>query len=156
MSHKNKERMEVEMEQIGQFRVNHGSQKVQVAENHPPKAKIQACKASQREFQQACDRMKRAERDLAETAAFMAASLTTVTAIQAVISVAKDKLELSKEVLQFAFQGYVVIFILIFLLGALRIRNAILRRTQAEKDIDQTRKGIFEFCEPTQWPKPEE
>lgn len=145
------------MEQINQFRANHGStQKAQQVENYPPKAKIHACKASQRGYQLAFDRLKRAERDLAETAAFIAASLTTVTAIQAVISIAKDKLDLSKEVLQVAFQGYVAIFILIFLLGALRIRGAIRRRTQAETEIDQTKKGIFEFCDPPQWPKPEE
>ena len=117
---------------------------------------IHACKASQREYQLARDRLQRAERDLAETAAFIAASLTTVTAIQAVIGIAKDKLELSKEMLQFAFQGYIVVFILIFLFGALRIRSAIRRRTQAEKDVDQTKKGIFEFCDSPQWPKPNE
>ena len=125
-------------------------------ENRQPISRVHACKASQRGYQQACDRLRRAERDLAETAAFMAASLTTVTAIQAVISLAKDKLELSKEILQLAFQGYIAVFILIFLLGALRIRSAIRRRTQAEKEIDQTKKGIFEFCPPEQWTKPEE
>ena len=156
MSRRNKELIEVEMEQINQFRINHGTQKAQPEENHPSKARIHACKASQRGYQLACDRLKRAERDLAETAAFIAASLTTVTAIQAVISLARDKLELSKEILQLAFQGYVAIFLLIFVLGALRIRGAIRRRTQAEKEIDQTKKGIFEFCEPPQWPKPEE
>jgi cytochrome c biogenesis protein CcdA len=144
------------MEQVNQFRANHGAEKVRLEEIQPSKGKLHACKASQRGYQLACDRLKRAERDLAETAAFIAASLTTVTAIQAVISIAKDKLELSKEVLQFAFQGYIAIFILIFLLGALRIRGAIHRRTQAERDIDQTKKGIFEFCDPPQWPKPEE
>ena len=127
-----------------------------VGQNQPPRGKVHACKASQRGYQQACDHLKRAERDLAETAAFIAAALTTVTAVQAVISLARDKLELSKEVLQLAFQGYVVVFILIFLLGALRIRWAIRRRTQAEKDIDQTKKGIFEFCDLPQWPRPEE
>src|SRR5215213_4271458 len=121
------------MEQINQFRVNHGTQKAQPAENHLPKARTHACKASQRGYQLACDRLKRAERDLAETAAFIAASLTTVTAIQAVISVGKEKLELSTQVLQLAFQGYVLIFVLIFVFGALRIRTAIHRRTQAEK-----------------------
>lgn len=145
------------MEQIiNKLRVNHGAEKVQLEENQPSKGKLHACNASQRGYQLACDRLRRAERDLAETAAFIAASLTTVTAIQAVISVAKEKLELSKEVLQMAFQGYVVIFLLIFLFGALRIRSAIHRRTQAEKDIDQTKKGIFEFCPIDQWPKPEE
>ena len=143
------------MEQLNYIRAN-GTQKARPQENHPPKARTHACQASQREFQLASDRLKRAERDLAETAAFMAASLTTVTAIQAVMSIAKEKLELSREILQWAFQGYIVIFLLIFLLGALRIRGAIQRRSQAEKEIDQTKKGIFEFCEPTQWPKPEE
>jgi cytochrome c biogenesis protein CcdA len=148
--------MEVEMEQVNLVRANHGTQQAQTQENHLPKAKIHACKASQRGYQLACDRLKRAERDLAETAAFMAASLTTVTAIQAVVSIARDKLELSRDILQLAFQGYVVVFILIFLLGALRIRSAIQRRSEAEREIDQTKKGIFEFCEPVQWPKPED
>src|SRR5262245_4166267 len=130
------------MEQINQFRANHGTEKVRPEENRSSKAKQHACKASRREYQQACDRLKRAERDLAETAAFIAASLTTVTAIQAVISVAKEKLELSTQVLQLAFQGYVLIFVLILLFGSLRIRSAIHRRTQAEKDIDQTKRGI--------------
>lgn len=143
------------MEQVNYIRAN-GSQKTQPPENRLPRARDHACKASQREYQLACDRLKRAERDLAETAAFMAASLTTVTAIQAVVSIARDKLELSKEILQLAFQGYVVIFVLIFVLGAMRIRGAIHRRSEAETEIDQTKKGIFEFCEPPQWPKPEE
>ena len=144
------------MEQVNHFRVNHGSQKIQAQESQPSKARTHACKASQRGYQLACDRLKRAERDLAETAAFIAASITTVTAIQAVISLAKDKLELSKEVLQLAFQSYIAVFILILLLGALRVRGAIQRRTQAEKEIDQTKKGIFEFCPTDQWPRPEE
>lgn len=144
------------MEQVNYLRANHETQKVADPENYPPKARFHACKASQRGYQLACDRLKRAERDLAETAAFMAASLTTVTAIQAVVSLARDKLELSKDILQLAFQGYVAVFILIFLLGAMRIRSAIYRRSQAEKEIDQTKKAIFEFCEPPQWPKPED
>ena len=115
-----------------------------------------ACKASRRAYEQACDHLRRAERDLAETAAFIAASLTTVTAIQAVISIAKDQLELSKEILQVAFQGYATIFVLILFLGAMRIRGAMQRRTRAEKEIDQTKRGIFEFCPMEQWPKPEE
>ena len=106
------------MEQVNQFRANHGSENVRREEGQQSKGKLHACKASQREYQLACDRLQRAERDLAETAAFIAASLTTVTAIQAVISIARDKLELSRDVLQLAFQGYVAIFLLIFLLGA--------------------------------------
>ena len=129
---------------------------IQLGENQPSKAKIHACKASQRSYQQAIDRLKRADRDLGETAAFIAASLTTVTAVQAVISVAKDKLELSQDVLQLAFHGYIVAFILILLLGAVRGRSAIRRRAQAEMDIDQSKKGIFEYCPMDQWPKLEE
>jgi hypothetical protein len=125
-------------------------------ENHRSIANTRACKAYRRTQQQAGDHLRRAERDLAETAAFIAASLTTVTAIQAMVTVARDKLELSKEILQMAFQGYIAVFLLIFLLGALRIRNAMRRRTQAEKEIDQAKKGIFEFCPTDQWPKPEE
>jgi hypothetical protein len=149
--------MEVEMEITNQDRIyTPAGSTSPVGENQPLRGKVHACKASQRGYQQACDHLKRAERDLAETAAFIAAALTTVTAVQAVISLARDKLELSKEVLQLAFQGYIVVFILIFLLGALRIRWAIRRRTQAEKEIDQTKKGIFEFCDLPQWPRPEE
>jgi hypothetical protein len=149
--------MEVEMEITNQGRIYTPAGSISpVGEIQPSRGKVHACKASQRGYQQACDHLKRAERDLAETAAFIAAALTTVTAVQAVISLARDKLELSKEVLQLAFQGYVVVFILIFLLGALRVRWAIRRRTQAEKEIDQTKKGIFEFCDLPQWPRPEE
>ena len=145
------------MEQTNYNRVYPAPSNQSVADNnHRSKAEDHACKASRRSYEQACDHLKRAERDLAETAAFIAASLTTVTAIQAVISIAKDQLELSREVLQLAFQGYVVVFALIFLLGALRIRSAIHRRTKAEKEIDQTKRGIFDFCPVEQWPKPEE
>jgi len=105
---------------------------------------------------EARDRLKRADRDLGETAAFIAASLTTVTAIQAVISIAKDELELSNDVLQLAFNGYIAIFILILLLGVFRARSAMHRRSQAEREIDQTKQGIFEFCPMDQWPEPEE
>ena len=125
-------------------------------DNQRPIGDGHACKASRRAYEQACDHLRRAERDLAETAAFIAASLTTVTAIQAVISIAKDQLELSKEILQLAFQGYGAVFAVILLLGAIRIRGAMQRRTQAEKEIDQTKRGIFEFCPIEQWPKPEE
>ena len=125
-------------------------------ENHQSKGKMHACKASRRGYQQARDHLRRAERDLAETAAFIAASLTTVTAIQAMITVAREKLELSKEILQLAFQGYVTIFLLIFVFGAVRVHHAIRRRAKAEREIDQMKKSIFEFCPMDQWPKPEE
>jgi cytochrome c biogenesis protein CcdA len=143
------------MEQIKQFRGNHSAEKAQLAENQQSKGKIHACKASQRGYQQARDRLRRAERDLAETAAFIAGSLTTVTAVQAVITLARKELELPMQLLQWAFQGYVALFLLIFLLGAVRVRKTIRSRTQAEREIDQTKKGIIEFCPLDQWPKPE-
>jgi len=125
-------------------------------ESREPIVKVHACKASWRDYQEARESLKRAERDLGETTAFIAASLTTVTALQAVISIAKDKLEFSKEILQLAFQGYVAVFVLILLFGAVRVAGAIHRRTLAEKEIDLTRKGIFEFCDEDQWPRIEE
>ena len=118
--------------------------------------KIHACKASQRGFHEAGERLKRANRDLGETAAFIAASLTTVTAVEAVINIAIDKLDLSKDVLQVALNAYIAIFMLIILWGAFRARNALRRRSLAERDIDQAQRAIFEFCSDKQWPKPEE
>jgi hypothetical protein len=148
--------MEVEMERTNHDQVRPSVKITTIGQTQPSKAESHACKASLRGYQQARDHLKRAERDLGETAAFIAASLTTVTAIQAVITVARDKLELSKDILQLAFQGYVAVFLLILLLGALRVSQAIRRRTRAERDIDQTRKGIFEFCDPDQWHAAEE
>jgi hypothetical protein len=58
-----------------------------------------ARKAYMRLYHHACDQFKRADRDLGETAAFVAASLTTATAIEAVMTVANDKLGLSKDIL---------------------------------------------------------
>ena len=142
------------MEQTNYSRVYPAPVKKPVpVENHQSRAEVHACRASRHAFQQAYDHLKRAERDLAETAAFMVTSLTTVTAIQAVIAIAKGDLELSTEVLQLTFLGYTVIFILIFILGALRIRAAIRRRAKAEREIDQTKRAIFEYCAPEQWPK---
>ncbi|HLF75459.1 MAG TPA: hypothetical protein VI524_13975 [Anaerolineales bacterium] len=140
------------MEQINQLRMDY----LQPAENHQTKGQMYACKASRRGYQQARDRLRRAERDLGETAAFIAASLTTVTAIQAVISIAHDRLGLSQEILRSAFEAYIAIFLVILVGGALRARNAIRRRAQAEKELDQTKKGIFEFCPTDQWPKLDE
>jgi len=124
-------------------------------QKQPTKAEIHACRSSRHAFQQACDHLKRAERDLAETAAFIVSSLTTVTAIQAVITIAKGDLQLSTEALKLVFLGYMVIFVLIFVLGAMRIRSAIRRRTKAEREIDQTKRAMFEFCQPDQWPQSE-
>ncbi len=117
---------------------------------------IHACKKSQLRYWHARDCLRRENRDLGETAAFIAASLTTVTAIQAVISIADDKLQLSKNVLQVAFDVYIVILVLIFVLGAIRANSAIRRRAQAEHEIDQTKKGIFDFCPIDDWNKIEE
>jgi hypothetical protein len=125
-------------------------------ENHRTKADTHACRAYQHVYQQARDHLRRAERDLAETAAFIAGSLTTVTAIQAVITVANDKLELSKAILQLVFQGYVGVFLLILLLGGLRVRTAMRRRALAEKEMDQATKGMFIFCPVEPLPQPDE
>ena len=114
---------------------------------------LYACRNSQLRFSHARDCLRRANRDLGETAAFIAASLTTMTAIQAVISIANDKLELSKDVLQIAFDGYIVILVLIFILGAFRAHSAIRRRAWAEREIDQTKNGIFNFCPIDEWTK---
>lgn len=144
------------MERINYDRIRPPARPLIVNNNHRPLAETHACKAYRLLYEQAREHLRRAERDLGETAAFIAGSLTTVTAIQAVISIAKDKLELSKDILQLAFQIYVAVFILILLLGGLRIRNAIRRRTQAEREIDQAKKGIFEFCPEDPLPKSEE
>jgi|GEM_PF-2589752 len=117
------------------------------------KGRVHACQASQRFLQQAGDRLGRANRDLGETAAFVAASLTTVTAVEAVINIAIDKVGISHEILQVAFKVFAVLLVWIIMWGAIRARDAIQRRTQAEKDIDQAKKGIFEFCPVDQWPK---
>ncbi len=78
------QRIEVEMEVTNQNRIYTPTGNISpLGENQPSRGKVHACKASQRGYQQACDRLKRAERDLAETTAFIAAALTTVTAVQA-------------------------------------------------------------------------
>jgi hypothetical protein len=102
------------------------------------------------------DCLRRANRDLGETAAFVAASLTTVTAIQAVINIANDKLEFSKDILHVAFDGYIMILVLIFVWGAFRANSAIRRRARAEREIDQAKKKVFDFCPIDEWPKVDE
>lgn len=141
------------MEQVKEFRGNHSGEKIRLVGSQQSIARTHACKGSQRSYRHARDLLKRAERDLAETAAFIAGSLTTVTAVQAVITLARKELELPMELLQWAFQGYVVVILLIFFLGAVRVRSAIRRRAQAEKELDQAKKGIIEFCGTDQWPK---
>jgi hypothetical protein len=131
-------------------------QAFQPVENRPSPGINHTLKTYRLLYLQARDQFKRAERDLGETAAFVAAALTTATAIQAVITVANDKLQLGKEVLQEGFYIYIAVFALIFICGALRCGIAIKRRAKAEKEIDKARQGIFQYSPPDQWPKFEE
>jgi hypothetical protein len=140
---------EVEMEHIIQAGIGPRFEKTGT------RADAHACKASLRDYEQAREHLKRAERDLAETVAFIAASLTTVTAIQAVISIADERLKLPVEVLQIAFQSYIALFLIILVVGFIRAGAAMRRRSQAEQEVDQTKRGVFEFCPMDQWPKPE-
>ncbi len=110
-----------------------------------------ACRASWREYQQARDALKRADRDLGETVGFLVASLTTVTAIQAVITIGLDKLGLPSATLLVAFQAYLAVFLLVLLLGCARATRAMLRRARAEREIDRTKKGVVQFCPIDQW-----
>jgi hypothetical protein len=128
----------------------------QLEESQQSIGRVHACRAYQRGFQQERDRLRRANRDLGETAAFIAASLTTVTAVEAVINIAIDKIGLSRAILQTAFNVYVAVFALILLWGAIRARIALRKRAQAERDLDEAKKGIFEFCPEDQWPRFEE
>jgi len=112
-----------------------------------------ACKISKRFLQEADDQLSRANRDLGETAAFLAASLTTVTAIEAVINIATERIGIPREILQIAFKDLAVLFLGILVWGVIRAHNAIQRRARAEQDIDQAKRGIFEFCPTDQWPK---
>jgi len=148
------------MEQTKQFRSNHGTRQFPelqpLAENQERRVNIHACRSSKRILEQANDRLKRANRDLGETAAFIAASLTTVTAVEAVINIAVKTINLSKDILHVAFDVYIVIFVIIFILGALRTQNALHRRAKAEREIDQAKRGIFEFCSGEPLPKLEE
>jgi hypothetical protein len=147
--------MEIEMETTSQFGTNHQAERV-LEQSLKSRGNVHACRASQRDFQQARDRLKRANRDVGETAAFLAASLTTVTAIQAVISLANKELELSREILQLAFLVYIAVFVLLLVLGTLRVAHALHRRARAEREIDRTKKGIFDFCSVEEWPGIEE
>ena len=118
--------------------------------------RVHACRASQREYQQARDRLKRANRDLGETAAFIAATLTSATAIQAVITFAEAKLVLPPAVPQLAFTIYILVIIGLVVLGVFRGAHALLLRKQAERLIDRTKKGVYDFCRVEEWPKVEE
>jgi cytochrome c biogenesis protein CcdA len=149
--------MEVEMEQTNQFRANHRSMTLpETVQPNESLASIHACKASQRGLQQANDHLRRANRDLGELAGFIAASLTTVTAVEAVINIAVDKIGLQKDILQVAFDTYIGFLIAILVLGVLRFGIVMRRRAQAEREMDRAKRGIYEFCPVPQWPKAEE
>ena len=120
-----------------------------------PLVKAHACRISQQRFQKAQDRLARANRDLGETAAFMLALMTTVSAIEAVINIADNKIHLPPEYMQMAFDIYIVVFISILVVGGLRSFGAIHRRSLAEKEIDTAKEWIFEYCSEDQWLKSE-
>lgn len=137
------------MEQTKQFRANHGNQQF-------PRANVHACKASQWALHQAEDHLRRANRDLGELAAFIAASLTTVTAIEAVINIAVEKIGLSTGILHTAFDVYIGFLAGILILGAIRFGVVMRRRARAEKEMDRAKRGIYEFCPTEDWAKLEE
>jgi len=127
----------------------------QPAEKRQPIVIAHARKAWRRLYLEARDHFRQADRDLGETAAFVAASLTTATAIEAVITVANDKLGLSKSILQEGFYIYIGIFFLILASGLWRGRNALRKRAKAERELRQARKGIFKYFQPEEWSKVE-
>lgn len=147
------------MEQTNQIQSKHAerfAERFQRAENVKPMDNVRACRTCQRNLEQATDRLNRANRDLGETAAFVVASLTTVTAIEAVINIAVDRIKLGQEVLQVAFLVYIAVFMSIFIWGAIQSLIASHRRARAERDIDQAKRGIFEYCGVDPAPKAQE
>jgi uncharacterized membrane protein YcjF (UPF0283 family) len=113
------------------------------------------CRRAQRDYRLALDSLARARRDLGETAAIMAATLTTVTAIQAVISIAVDRLALPIDYLQWGFYVYIAVIVLIFLVGIIRSLFAFRRRGRAEREMDRAKAEIFIQCSQDLWPEPE-
>lgn len=148
------------MEQTKQLKTNHRSKPFlegfQLEEIDDLRVSAHACKASKRALQEAKDHFRRANRDLGELVAFIAASLTTVTAVEAVINIAVDKIGLSKEILHVAFDGYIVFLAAILILGGLRFAVVMHRRARAEKEIDQAKQLVYKFCPPEEWSKFEE
>ncbi|HSJ86221.1 MAG TPA: hypothetical protein VK909_03355 [Anaerolineales bacterium] len=147
------------MEQTNQLRSNHGERFVEKRrsdERMKPPANLVAYRNSKRRLEWASDQIARANRDLGEMAAFIAASLTTVTAVQAVINIAIDRLGLAKEILQIAFNTYLGILIFILVVGSLRFIRIMYRRTRAETEIDRAKQRIYEFDEVKDSLKPEE
>ena len=148
------------MEQINQFQVNRGngqsSAGSRIEEVTGLRAHTHACKASQRDLQLATDHLGRANRDLGELTAFIAGSLTTVTAIEAVINIAVDRIGLATSILHLAFDIYIGFLVAILILGVLRFGVVMRRRARAEKAIDRAKRGIYEFCPVEEWSTREE
>jgi hypothetical protein len=148
------------MEGTSQFNGNQRAKQLpkdaRLQEVQDPLAKVRACKSYQVDVQEASDRLRRANRDLGELAAFIAASLTTVTAVEAVINIAVDKIGLARQTLHVAFDGYIGLLAAILFLGILRFTIIMHRRARAERKLDQAKKGVYTFCPTEQWLKPEE
>jgi hypothetical protein len=152
--------METEMEQTKKLRSNHGTSPFPERSllNEEPEllAHTHACKASQHALEQANDHLRRANRDLGELAGFIAASLTTVTAIEAVINIAIDKIGLPTQILQTAFDLYIGLLGAILILGAVRFGVVMRRRGRAEKELDLAKRAIYRYCPMPQQHKAEE
>jgi hypothetical protein len=147
------------MEQTNQLRSNHAerfAEKLRSDERMKSTANLVAYRNSKRRLEWASDQIARANRDLGEVAAFIAASLTTVTAVQAVINIAIDRIGLPKEILEIAFNSYIGILIFILLVGGLRFVGVMRRRARAEKEIDRAKQRIYEFDDAKDRLKPEE
>ena len=148
------------MEQTNQFGGNHQSnafpKEFRLEEVQGLRVGPHACKGSKRALHEANDHFRRANRDLGELAAFILASLTTVTAMEAVINIAVSKLELKKDMIWVAFDLYIGFLVAILVLGAIRFGVVMHKRARAEKEIDQAKRAVYEFCPTEQWPKPEE
>jgi hypothetical protein len=148
------------MEQTNQFQNNHRTQQFieqfHMDEGLSSKGNQFACRDYHRVLEEANDQFRRANRDLGEVAAFIAASLTTVTAVEAVINIADGKMGFSPNFLRMAFDGYIALLAAIFILGSLRFAYVMYKRTEAEKEMDKAKKGIYRFCQINEWPKPEE
>jgi len=147
------------MEQTNQLRSNHAerfAEKLRSGERTKSTTSLVAYRNSKRRLEWANDQIARANRDLGEMAAFLAASLTTVTAVQAVINIAIDRIGLAKEILQIAFNTYIGVLIFILLVGGLRFVGIMRRRARAEKEIDRAKQRIYEFDDVKDSLKPEE
>src|SRR5512142_1428421 len=112
------------MEQTNQFQNNHHAKQFMpqfhLDQSLDSKGNQFACRDYHRSLEEASDQLRRANRDLGEVAAFIAASLTTVTAVEAVINIADGKIGLAHNILQMAFDGYIAFLAAILILGSLR------------------------------------